>query len=220
MQLVKSICQSLALVSVGVLGLPAAQATPTPLISPPPLTNGFQVEWARVDTAPHSIADAVNALNGSGGFTVLNRVTQTLNTIDVNDASVPFAGADPLFAVRVSGYVTLAAGRYSFSSLHDDGVRVTVGGEQVITFDSDTAAVETDSALFDLAAGVYAYEAISWEQGGAFNLRLGLLDAAGAGNLLVGQHATSIPEPASLGLAGFGLLAAAGVARRARRAKV
>lgn len=193
--------------------LATAHGAPVPIMPSPALVDGFKVEWAQVDVSPHSIAGAVNALNGAGGFTVLNRATQFMNTVDLQDGDVPFAGTDPLFAVRVSGLITLAAGRYSFLSFHDDGLRLIVGGDEVITFDADTPNRQTDSAFFDLVAGVYAYEAISWEQGGAFNLQLGI-DSNGARGFVIGSRAAVVPEPGSLGLVAFGLFAAGLVGRR------
>jgi hypothetical protein len=139
-----------------------------------------------------------------------------MSQVDIQDDDVPFGGADPIFAVRVSGFITLLGGRYSFLSFHDDGLRLTVGGDEVITFDVDTVNVQTDSDFFDLAAGVYAYEAIGWEQGSLFNLQLGI-DADGQRDFLIGSHA-AVPEPASLGLVAFGLLLA-GVAGRRRSAR-
>jgi hypothetical protein len=217
MRPVQSVCHTLAALLLGAIALVPAHAAPTPIMPPPALVAGFQVEWAQVDASPHSIADAVNALNGTGGFNVLNRATQSMDTVDLQDVDVPFGGADPLFAVRVSGFITLAAGRYGFLSFHDDGLRLTVGGEEVITFDADTANVQTDSAFFDLMAGVYAYEAIGWEQGGAFNLQLGI-DSNGARDFVIGSHAAVVPEPASLGLVAIGLFAA-GLAGRRRVAR-
>lgn len=204
---------------LAVVAMTAAHAAPTPIVPPPALVKGFKVEWAQVDTSPQSIADAVDALNGTGGFNVLNRATQVMDFIDLQDANAPFAGNDPFFAVRVSGFITLAAGRYGFLSFHDDGLRLTVGGDVVISFDSNTSNQQTDSAFFDLAEGVYAYEAIGWEQGGVFNLQLGL-DANGFRDFVIGSHTEGVPEPASLGLAACGLLAAGWAARRRRTRSV
>jgi hypothetical protein len=187
--------------------LSSAIAAPVATNPPPVLENGYRVDWVQVSTSPHSVGDALNALNGAGGFTIVNQVTQYMDFVNLQDAAVPFAGADPLFAVRVSGFITLGAGSYSFLSFHDDGIRIRVGGETVVLFDADTANIGTDSPFYALDAGVYEYEAISWEQGGVFNLQLGI-DNGNGRFFLAGQH--DVPEPASLGLAGLALIGLAG----------
>lgn len=193
----------------------AALAAPLPTVPPPTLAPGFRIDWAQIAESPHSITDAYNALAGVG-FTVLDRVTQYQTFIDLSDASVPFGGADPRFAVRVSGFITLtAADTYTFLSIHDDGIRVVVGGEEVILYPTDTATIESDSAPFALAPGVYAYEAVSWEQGGVFTLRLGIDSATTGRVFLAGSH--DVPEPMAPALTLLGLLAAGVVGRRRTR---
>jgi len=195
-----------ALVSAG-----SALAVPLAETSPPPLAAGFQVDWVRVGTSLQNIAGALDALAGNGA---IGSATEYRSTINLTDDDVPFLtpAEDPLVAIRVTGYITLAAGTYTFSSSHDDGVRLTVGGETVVIFDSNTSTTTTTSPSYTLPAGVYAVEAISWEQGGVFAFTLNQNDGSGD-VLLAGAHA--VPEPASIGLALAGLaLVGAAVRRR------
>jgi hypothetical protein len=193
-------------------GSVAASAAPISTSPAPSLVDGFKVEWVQVAEAPTSVADAYDALAGNG-FTVLDTFTEYRTPINLSDASAPFSGTDPFFAVRVTGYITLGADdTYTFLSIHDDGIRVVVGGEEVVLVDTATSAIETDSVPFALTAGVYSYEAVGWEQGGGFNLLLGI-DSASTGRVfLSGSHA--VPEPASPALIGIGLAAIAVAAPR------
>lgn len=201
--------------ALGLMGAAtAAMAIPVAETSPPPLDTGFRVEWVQTSTSLQNIAGALDALAGNG---ILASASEYRSTINLTDADIPFLtpAQDPLAAVRVTGYITLAAGTYTFSSSHDDGVRLTVGGEVVVIFDSNTGTITTTSPSYTLAAGTYAVEAISWEQGGVFALALNQNNGSGD-VLLAGLHA--VPEPATMGLAIAGLALVGAAVRRRRQA--
>lgn len=204
--------RSLWALGLGCVSWAMAWAAPVPAVVVPALAPGFVVEWAESEQAPHSIADALAILNGTGPFTVLNRVQQVLLDIDLTDTSAPFAGVDPFFAVRVSGYVSLEADNYTFSGLHDDGLMMVLGGEEIIRFDSDTPPRTSTSAPMTLVAGLYAFTAVSWEQGGGFNLTLRQQQAGRNPTLFAAFNA--VPEPSSWLLVGAAFLGMAVGSRR------
>jgi PEP-CTERM motif len=206
--------------ALAMIAAPLAQAVPVPTIPSPVLLPGFKVEWVQVDAAPGSTADALAILNRTGGFTILDTHEDYLERIELADSNARFTGIDPVFAVRVSGFISLSTdGPYSFLSFHDDGLRVRVGGETVIDVPFDTPPVGTHSAFYELAAGVYEYEAISWEQGGTFRLFLGI-DVDGPNNpwggiYVQGSHApVTVPEPGTLSLLGLASLALVSLRRK------
>ncbi len=207
-----------ALTGLG-LATSAAWADPVPEASPPPLLSGFQFDWVEVNTSPHSINDALNALAGTGGFTIVNSASEIRPTVELNDGNVPFTDVgDPLMAVRVTGFIELAAGSYTFAAYHDDGARLVIGGQNVIEFPTDTSPTLTLSNTFTLPAGVYSFQAIGWEQGGQFVFNIGTWNAGTASiDVLAGSHAAAVPEPGAwaLWLAGLGLLGWMGARRRA-----
>lgn len=205
-----SVRQILALGAL-TLSTAAAHAAPAATASPPDLLEGFQVLWATNGSQPHSISAAEAILAAP-----TTAATQVLNTINIGDSAVPFQGTDPVFAVRVTGYLTLAAGDYSFRVTHDDGALLSVGGAELISFDSDTSPVATTSATYTLAAGVYAVSLLSWEQGGQFLLNFEASRNGADYALLQGWHAAAVPEPAAWALLAAGLGLVGALARRHR----
>jgi hypothetical protein len=209
---IAALTRILGCVAAGGCLVAGAQAAPVAVGSPPSLDAGFAVQWAEAGTTPHNIAAAEAILAAP-----TSAATQFLSTINVNDASVPLIGSDR-FAVRATGYVRLAAGNYSFSVTHDDGARLIIGGESAVVFDSDTSTVTTTSPTYALAAGLYAVDLLSWEQGGAFDLELTASFNGGPSQFLEGFHAVStasVPEPVTLALV---LASLGGLALSRRRA--
>lgn len=210
---------------LGLTAFAGTQAAPVATTPDPTVAPGINAHWVDVTTSPHSVADAINAIGGTGGFSIAQTLDQVLSFIDNGDNGNS-ATVDPLsalgddnYAVRYSGYLRiLDAGAYTFGMFHDDGIRVTLGGQVIIVLDSDTSPTLTQSATFQLQPGYYALEIIGWEQGGQFINQFGTMSAAGG--LVVTENlfhaaATGVSEPGTLALGGLVLLAA--TRRRTRR---
>ena len=198
--------------------IPALPAAAAPVLtSPDPaVALGIRASWVDVDSSPHTIQQALDATNGVG-YTINQTINQVLSFIDHGDGSNGEAVIDPLsdlgddsFAVRYTGYLRiLDRGSYRFGMFHDDGIRVTLGGEVILEVDSDTSPTLTQSDTFDLLPGYYTLDIIGWEQGGQFVNRFGLINANGGldvtENLYHAGNGT-VPLPGTLALAGLGLL--------------
>ena len=96
--------------------------------------------------------------NVSGAFFTGSTVTQIDGPVDFNWGSGAPAGgigADN-FSVRWTGYVQApSTGSYSFRTVSDDGVRLTVGGALIINNWTDHGPATDTSAVVSLVAGQY-----------------------------------------------------------------
>lgn len=71
--------------------------------------------------------------------------------------------------MRFSGFLNIiAAGDYEFLVHSDAGFRLSIGDATVALFDGDRAPADSFSDVLALSEGLYKFELIGWEQGGAY----------------------------------------------------
>lgn len=178
-----------------------AQAVPTPVSGPLAGSgDGLNSRWVSINpnvvSTPHSIAgaEAVLALN-SGDPGVTSFFQGVVPNVDHNDGNQLVTGDQ--FALRYTGFLNITvSGSYQFGSTHDDGVRVRLGGDDIITYNADTAPIFTPSAVYNLSPGLYPIEVLTWEQGGQFASHLFYKEGTGS-YAIVPQSAlfSSAPVP-------------------------
>jgi PA14 domain len=121
------------------------------------------------------------------------------------------APANTDFAARISGFLNIAvADTYTFKTLNDDGVRLRIGGNTVISDNGYHPELPFTGSLF-LNPGAYALELIFFEQFGEASLEFAVAQGQGAFGLVGAPGGpttspTAVPTPALLpGLMGIGM---------------
>ncbi|MBM3395352.1 MAG: PEP-CTERM sorting domain-containing protein [Betaproteobacteria bacterium] len=235
---VATFASAAALISVG-HAAPMLSAPPTQLPGNGLIYHTHTVGAGSADSKPDNIAEASDLLSGSpGGFVIGQSFDLTAPYINHGDGDYGGAAAaaqriidagtaagSDAFASEYFGYINIAKdGTYAFRAFHDDGFRLTLGGDVVASFDSNTAPTSTVVEL-TLDAGLYSLHFLGWEQGSLFINELSWkTDPSAADFTLIPTSVLfrtlptpgTVPEPGSVALLGSVLLLLTWLSRQGR----
>ncbi|UVE18757.1 retention module-containing protein [Pseudomonas sp. LS44] len=109
-------------------------------------------------------------------------------------SSDPVNSSDAI--IKLSGYVTLAAGTYQFRVTADDGFSIRIDGATVAEYNGNQGPTARELPTFNIAlSGAHQIEIIYWDQGGEAQLQIELRDQGGTYTVL-GEDKLSQLNPA------------------------
>lgn len=142
---------------------------------------GFTVLHANSSRRLDNLADADDVLEGIAQISQTTAVTPVVNFLDTggsgnfgNDLAFPNDGPgdDDNFAIRATGTITIPdSGRWTFGINSDDGARLRINGQAVIT-DDRLHAPEDNFGSIQLSAGEHEVELTFFELGGGAEVEL------------------------------------------------
>ncbi|MDE1463327.1 retention module-containing protein [Spartinivicinus poritis] len=112
------------------------------------------------------------SVNYTGGIDSLGTGNSLQQFLKQDAASLSTDPGDTTHGViNLKGFIYLEAGTYTISALHDDGISIDIGGENVLTREG-FASTRIDSTFTIDNSGVYSFNLDYYDQGSIHNLDL------------------------------------------------
>src|SRR5690606_36286532 len=140
----------------------------------------------------------------------LNYSTTAANGLGMGNTLQNFLGADAVTLstdpgntsdaiIKLSGYVSLAAGTHKFRVTADDGYSVRINGELVASFNGNQSATAREGITFNVTnPGPQQIEIIYWDQGGGAQLKVELSQNGAPFEVVGGNALHHFPANADL----------------------
>lgn len=173
---------------------------------------GFVVNIYDTGTAISSLDDAIVQTLIAGNPTT----TGQYNVIDFSDqgngTAFPIGNPETFVATAEGSFEITQAGNYTFQAFHDDGVRVSINGTQVVNSPLPTAPISSFGTIF-LTAGFHDLSVLYFERFSQAELQISLANGAGVTNTGLFRNVTfaapspptPVSEPASFAIFTLGL---------------
>ncbi|MCX4026655.1 retention module-containing protein [Endozoicomonas sp. SM1973] len=115
------------------------------------------------------VSTAINYTGGIDSLGTGNSLQQFLKQDATSLSADP--GDTSHGVINLKGFIYLEAGTYTLSALHDDGISIDIGGENVLTREG-FAGTRIDSTFTIDNSGVYSFNLDYYDQGSIHNLDL------------------------------------------------
>ncbi|TRO38374.1 retention module-containing protein [Pseudomonas sp. ALS1131] len=166
------------------------------------LTNLSQVRQFIDGKAP-SVTFQANSLDFGGNISNNLGSSGNLNSFFKGNAS-SVSGTQTTTSdaiIKMTGYISLAAGDHTFRITADDGYSIRINGQIVAEFDGNQSPTQNPPVTFNVAdGGPQQIEIIYWDQGGQAQLKVEVSSNGGAYEVVGGDMLSHLPAGAEADL--------------------